>query len=88
MAPRKKAEKETLTQEEMEQLSVEDAFKYVDKIISALQDDNISLEDSFKEYSRGMELLRHAGSRIDMIEKDALVISSRGTLEPLDDTQS
>jgi exodeoxyribonuclease VII small subunit len=88
MAPRKKAEKETLTQEEMEQLSVEDAFKYVDKIISALQDDNISLEDSFKEYSREMELLRHAGSRIDMIEKDALVISSRGTLEPLDDTQS
>jgi exodeoxyribonuclease VII small subunit len=73
--------------EELEGLSVEEAFKRVDDVISAMQEDDISLEDSFRRYKEGMDLLKVAGAMIDKVEKEALKISEDGELEIFEDEE-
>ena len=43
---------------EEKKLTVEEAFSEIEKKIQALDKEDISLEDSFKEYQEGMELLK------------------------------
>ena len=73
--------------EELENLSVEEAFKRVDDVISAMQEDDISLEDSFRRYKEGMDLLKAATAMIDKVEKEALKISEDGELEAFEDEE-
>ncbi len=56
------AEKESAGQE----LSIEEAFEKLEGIIGALEDGEISLEDSFSYYETGM--------RLDRVEKKILVL--------------
>ena len=39
------------------EVKLEDKFQMLDEIIEKLEDKDISLEDSFKVYQQGMELL-------------------------------
>lgn len=73
--------------ENLENLTIEEAFKRVDDVISAMQEDDITLEDSFRRYKEGMDLLKTAGSLIDKVEKEALKISEDGELEIFDDEE-
>ena len=73
--------------ESLEKISVEEAFKRVDDVIKAMQEDDISLEDSFHRYKEGMDLLKTAGAMIDRVEKEALKISEDGELEVFEDEE-
>ncbi|MCI9582361.1 exodeoxyribonuclease VII small subunit [Clostridiaceae bacterium] len=64
------AEKESAGQE----LSVEEAFEKLEGIIEALEDGDISLEDSFSYYEAGMRLVKQCGEKIDRVEKKILVL--------------
>ena len=83
----KKNTEEKPNMEEFEGLSVEEAFKRVDDVISAMQEDDISLEDSFRRYKEGMYLLKVAGAMIDKVEKEALKMSEDGELEIFEDEE-
>ena len=52
------AKKKEDNQEE-KKLTVEEAFMQIESKIQALDSDEISLEDSFKEYQEGMKLLKY-----------------------------
>lgn len=75
MAPRKKEE----VQEE-KKLSVEEAFAEIEARIQALDSDDISLEDSFKQYQEGMNLLKYAHESIEEVEKKVQKIAEDGSL--------
>ncbi len=75
MAPRKKEEVE-----QNKKLSVEEAFAEIEAKIQALDSDEISLEDSFKQYQKGMELLKYAHETIDEVEKKVQKIAEDGSL--------
>ena len=72
-------------QEDLEGVSIEEAFKRIDNVISTMQQSDITLEDSFCKYKEGMELLRHAGALIDKVEKQAQKLSDNGELEDFED---
>lgn len=76
MAPRKK--EEDIQQDK--KLSVEEAFAEIDAKIQALDSDEISLEDSFKQYQKGMELLKYAHETIEEVEKKVQKIAEDGSL--------
>lgn len=76
MAPRKK--EEDIQQDK--KLSVEEAFAEIEAKIQALDSDEISLEDSFKEYQKGMELLKYAHKTIEEVEKKVQKIAEDGSL--------
>lgn len=61
-----------------EEFNLEKAFEELDSKVSALENPNISLEDSFKIYKDGMELLKKCSESIDEVEKKVLVLEQNG----------
>lgn len=64
-----------------EQLTLEEAFAQLEQVTKALEDENISLEDSFLVYQRGMQLLQYCNESIDKVEKKVLVLNGEGRLD-------
>ena len=65
------AEKEKLTEErkqDSEELTLEESFQKLDEMLLALESRNISLEESFATYQKGMELLKSCNEIIDWVE--------------------
>lgn len=67
---------------EVKDLSLEQAFARLEDTISRLESSDITLEESFQEYKTGMELLKHCNDSIDKVEKQVLMLSEEGGLEP------
>ena len=61
-----------------EDLTIEESLKELDGIVERLESREISLEDSFSIYQKGMELLRQCSSKIDTVEKNMLKINENG----------
>lgn len=57
--------------------TLEVLFEELDKIILSLEQDETSLEDSFKLYNEGMKLLKKCNDSIDKVEKKLVVLSER-----------
>ncbi len=66
---------------EEKKMTIEEAFVEIDQKIKALEDEDISLEDSFKEYQEGMSLLKYCHESIAEVEKKVQMIAEDGTLE-------
>lgn len=67
---------------EIKDLSLEQAFVRLEDTISRLESEDITLEESFAEYKAGMELLKHCNDSIDKVEKQVMMLSAEGGLEP------
>ena len=52
----------------------------LDKIVEKLESREISLEDSFVMYQKGMEVLKQCSQKIDMVEKKMLQMNKDGDL--------
>lgn len=57
---------------------LDEAFNELDAKVKALEDPSIGLEDSFKIYKDGMELLKNVSEAIDDVEKKVLVLEENG----------
>ena len=63
---------------EEETFNLEEAFLKVEETIADLEREDITLEQSFKEYQKGMELLKKCNETIDKVEKKVLVLNENG----------
>lgn len=54
--------------------TLEMAFEEMNLIIAHLEAEDISLEDSFRLYKEGMELLKYCNQSIDRVEKQLLIL--------------
>ena len=61
--------------------TLEESFRELDELIQALEDREISLEDSFLKYKKGMELLKICNEKIDTVEKQVLVLNDLGEMD-------
>ena len=62
-----------------EEKTLEEAFEELDILAGRLEDRNTSLEDSFRLYKQGMELLKYCNEKLDTVEKKMLQINEDGT---------
>ncbi|MCD8152421.1 MAG: exodeoxyribonuclease VII small subunit [Clostridiales bacterium] len=67
---------------ETEDLSLEEMFAQLDEILAAMDDREISLEDAFSLYEKGMKQIRRCSEKLDLVEKKMLVIAQDGAEEP------
>ncbi len=72
--------KEKIERKEGEPFSLEQTFEQLEGVIERLQDNEISLEEAFREYEQGMKLLKQCNEAIDRVEKRVLEISESGEL--------
>ncbi|MCI6715782.1 MAG: exodeoxyribonuclease VII small subunit [Lachnospiraceae bacterium] len=70
-----------MKQERDQELSLEEAFVQIEEVIAHLETEEITLEQSFQEYNRGMQLLKHCNETIDQVEKKVLQINEDGGLD-------
>lgn len=61
--------------------SVEDGFSQLDEIVSSLNEDDISLEESFSKYEKGMKILKEINEKIDRVEKKVKVLNGENADE-------
>lgn len=66
--------------EKIKNLSLEQAFEQLEDVISRLESEDITLEQSFTAYKEGMELLKHCNDSLDKVEKKVLMLSPTGEL--------
>ena len=60
--------------------NIEDVFQELDVIAEKLESSDTSLEDSFRLYKKGMELLKYCSGKLDTVEKKILQMDEDGTL--------
>ena len=78
---KKEQSRQAEQQEKENALSLEEAFEQIEEVISHLETEEITLEQSFQEYNRGMKLLKHCNETIDRVEKKVLQINEDGGLD-------
>ncbi|MBP5198552.1 MAG: exodeoxyribonuclease VII small subunit [Lachnospiraceae bacterium] len=59
-------------------MKLEENFKALDKTLEALEDEDITLEDAFKLYKEGMDLVKACNADIDKVEKKLKVLNEDG----------
>ncbi len=62
-------------------MSLEENFAKLEETLEKLEQDELSLEESFAAYAKGMELLKQCNEEIDKVEKKVLMLSEEGNLE-------
>ena len=66
---------------EEKELTLEEAFARLEEITRRKKKKKISLEDSFAQYQKGMQLLKYCNDSIDKVEKKVLVLNGEGKLD-------
>ena len=62
----------------MTEQSLETVFGQLDEIVEQLEAEDVSLEDSFGLYHKGMDLLKVCNEKIDTIEKKMMMLDENG----------
>ena len=62
-----------------EEKSIEDTFGELDLLARKQEDKETPLEESFRLYRQGMELLKDLNGRLDTVEKKMLQMNEDGT---------
>ena len=61
-----------------EEKTLDEMFQELDKLIQAMEEPEVSLEDSFQMYYQGIDMLKACNDKMDKIEKQMLVLDSEG----------
>ena len=59
---------------EKKQPELDEIMKELEKIVDRLENEPLSLEESYKVFSEGMELVKQGNSTIDRVEKELKVL--------------
>lgn len=70
-----------MQEESDKELNLEEAFEQLEKTAAALEQEDISLEESFRIYKDGMELLKKCNQAIDQVEKKVLILNEDGEVD-------
>lgn len=66
-----------------EKLSLEEALEQLDETIARLQSEEVSLEESFELYKKGMDYVKICNDTIEQVEKKVLMLNQEGKLDEL-----
>ena len=58
--------------------SLEELFDNLEAVVDRLENEDVSLEESFRLYNEGMILLKKCNETIDTVEKKVLVLDENG----------
>lgn len=58
--------------------SLEELFDSLDEVVGRLEREEITLEESFRLYQKGMEMLKECNVTIDNVEKKVQILDEDG----------
>ena len=69
------------TDNKNEKTGLEERFSMIEDILGKMEDEDVTLDQSFDLYKQGIEQIKTANADLDRIEKAMLVINEDGELE-------
>lgn len=57
---------------------IEEAFAMLDQILAKMDEEGVTLEESFRCYEQGIKLIKYCNETIDAVEKKVQVLSAEG----------
>lgn len=72
------SQEEKVLEETKEEMTLQETFGQLDQVIADMQKGEVSLEESFRLYHKGMELLKSCNDKIDKVEKKMQILDSEG----------
>lgn len=64
-----------------QEMGLEERFAAIESILDQMEDENVTLDESFELYKKGMEQMKVANQALDQIEKAMLVMNESRELE-------
>ena len=61
-------------EQNLQEQTLEELFVQLEETMKKMEQEDVSLEDSFQYYHRGMDLLKVCNDKIDQVEKKMLVL--------------
>lgn len=58
--------------------TLEAVFEELDEVVKKLEGESVSLEESFRLYHKGMDLLKVCNEKIDTVEKKMMILDENG----------
>lgn len=71
--------------EQQENFTLEQNLERLEQLIEQLGEEDIPLEEAFKTYTTGMNILKQCNDQIDKVEKQVLLFTETGELEEFTD---
>ena len=65
--------------------SLEDTFDKLEDILGQLESGELTMNESFKKYKEGIELVKKCSLMIDKVEKEMIIINDDKDSEMIDD---
>ena len=65
----------------IEEMTMEQAFDALQELLDRMDSEELALEESFKLYEQGLKLVRACHDRLDLIEKQLIVLEEQDTAE-------
>ena len=66
---------------ELEEMTLEESFTALEDLLNEMEDDDTSLDKSFKLFMEGTRLLKSCNDKIDRVEKAVMAVKENGELE-------
>ncbi len=61
-----------------EELTLEETFAGLEEVIRTMEQGEISLEESFNLYHKGVDMLKSCNDKIEKVEKKMLILDNEG----------
>lgn len=61
--------------------NLEDTFNKLEAVLNEMEQSELTLDESFKKYKEGMELLNKCNTMLDKVEKQIVIIDDNGVVD-------
>ena len=61
--------------------NLEDTFNKLEAVLNKMEQGELTLDESFKKYKEGMELLNKCNTMLDKVEKQIVIIDDNGVVD-------
>lgn len=70
-----------MSKENEKTLTLEERFAHLEHIVARMEDADVSLDEAFELYKKGLDEVKSANDMVQGMEKAMLVLNSDGQLE-------
>ena len=70
-----------MSKENEKTLTLEERFVHLEQIVARMEDADVSLDEAFELYKKGLDEVKSANDMVQGMEKAMLVLNSNGQLE-------
>lgn len=70
-----------MSKENEKTLTLEERFAHLEQIVARMEDADVSLDEAFELYKKGLDEVKSANAMVQGMEKAMLVLNSDGQLE-------